>query len=591
MNCRQWLRHFFLFFLTGLSGGLYAQKSATSGSGQVLARRAEAAGTVYSTQPNVVSRGQALFQAQCSACHNFLQKGIGPDLSRVTAEASPKWIQTFIRNAPEVIKSGDPRARRLFREYKQEMPVFASLSDNDLQALMAYIHQNRKKEAPAETLPGWGTPIPDPIPAGIADSGLELHLEEVLTAPATDSKVPLARINKMVTVPGSPVRHFLQDMRGTLYQMVDNQLRVYMDFPKLLPHFIPTPGLASGLGSYAFHPEFNTNGLLYTTHTEKANTAPADFAYADSIRVALQWVLTEWKVDNPQAPAFSGSRREMMRVNMVSPIHGVQEITFNPNARPGTPDYGLLYIGIGDGGATENGFPAICNSTARIWSSVLRIDPRGRNSQNGKYGIPPDNPFARDGDDRTLGEVFCRGFRNPNRIYWTPDGKMLITDIGQTNAEELNLGRAGADYGWPDREGLLRISHRARMDRVFALPKDDDRLGYTYPVALYDHDEGKAISGGYLYTSSALPLLAGKYLFGDVVNGRVFCLDSQQLVPGRQTAFQELTLKVAGKTTSFIELCGNQKTDLRFGQGPGDAYYLYTKTDGKIYRIKDCVRK
>ena len=68
----------------------------------------------------------------------------------------------------------------------------------------------------------------------------------------------------------------------------------------------------------------------------------------------MQWVLTEWKTENPGAATFSGTSRELFRVNMVSDIHGVQEITFNPLSKPGDEDYGMLYIGVGDGGSVED---------------------------------------------------------------------------------------------------------------------------------------------------------------------------------------------------------------------------------------------
>jgi len=559
-----------------------AQKPATSTA------RAASAANPYSTDKQVLAKGQQLFQSNCSACHNFLQKGIGPNLSEVTSHASPDWIRQFIRNAPDVIQRGDARAVRLFEEYKQAMPAFTSLSDGDVQALMSYIRANQKQKPSEAETARLGPPIQDPIPARIASSGLRISLEEVITAPASAEKAPLARINKMLVLPGPTDRLFLEDLRGTLYELVNDKLRVYMDMRKERPNFIHAPGHATGFGSYAFHPDFYKNGLFYTTHTEKANTAPADFAYPDSIRVTLQWVLTEWKLPNPAGATFAGSGRELMRVNMVSPIHGVQEITFNPLAKPGSPDYGLLYIGVGDGGATENGFPFICNSKSRIWSSVLRIDPQGRNSQNGRYGIPPGNPYAQDNDPATLGEIFCRGFRNPNRITWAPDGKMLISDIGHANAEELNLGVAGADYGWPEREGLLVINYRGKMDKVYALPENDAALQYVYPVALYDHDEGNAFSGGFVYTGSDIPLLTGKYIFGDIVNGRVFYVDSDQLQLGRQAPIEELQLAVGDSVTTFRTLTGAQKTDLRFGVGLNNAFYLYTKSDGKIYRIKSC---
>lgn len=361
-----------------------------------------------------------------------------------------------------------------------------------------------------------------------------------------------------------------------------------MDMGKERPGFIHAPGLATGFGSYAFHPEFYKNGLFYTTHTEKANAAPADFAYADSIKVTLQWVLSEWKINDPAGEVFSGTGREMLRVNMVSAIHGVQEITFNPLATPGTPDYGLLYIGVGDGAATENGYYFLCNNKSRIWSSVLRIDPQGTNSRNGHYGIPASNPFANDADSATLREIFARGFRNPNRITWMSDGKMLISDIGHANAEELNIGIAGADYGWPEREGTFMINYKGKMDRVYALPDNDSSFNFTYPVAQYDHDEGKAFSAGFVYTGTNVPLLTGKYVFGDIVSGRVFYVESSQLKPGEQAPIQELEIQVAGKVTTFQELTGSKKTDLRFGVGLKNELYIYTKADGKIYKVSGC---
>jgi hypothetical protein len=104
-------------------------------------------------------------------------------------------------------------------------------------------------------------------------------------------------------------------------------------------------------------------------------------------------------------------------------------------------------------------------------------------------------------------------------------------------------------------------------------------------VAQYDHDEGNAISGGFVYNGAKIPALRGKYVFGDVVNGRVFAVESSELVTGRQAPVQELEIEVGGKRATFQELTGNKKTDLRFGTGSGNELYLYTKSDGKIYRV------
>lgn len=541
---------------------------------------------IYATDAKIIARGQQVFENNCTACHNFLQKGIGPELSHVTSDVPAEWLKKMIRNAPAMIKNGDSRAAMLFDEYKQAMPAFPSLSEADLDAVMAFIRSKRKIESTSISNNALGTPLQNPVPQKIAKSGLRLTLDYFTTAPATAQANPLARINKTVKLPGKKDRLFMVDLRGKLYEMRGKELHVFMDIAKEVPAFIPAPGLGTGLGSFAFHPDFYSNGLFYTTHTEKGKAATPDFGYADSIKVTLQWVLREWKAENPEAPVFAGKGRELFRVNMVSPIHGVQDITFNPLAKKGSSEYGLLYVGVGDGGATENGYYFLCNDKTHVWSSVLRIDPRGTNSKNGRYGIPVDNPFAKEAG--AVGEVYCRGFRNPNRIIWAPDGKMLITDIGQTHVEELNIGKPGADYGWPEREGTFALNPRGKMSVIYPLPQNEAALRYTYPVAQYDHDEGKAISGGFVYSASALPQLRGKYVFADVVNGRLFCVDNTQLALGRQTEIQELELQFEGKQTTLQTLSASAKADTRLGEGLNGELFIFTKSDGKIYKVSSC---
>ena len=66
--------------------------------------------------------------------------------------------------------------------------------------------------------------------------------------------------------------------------------------------------MATGFESFAFNRDFPVNGLLYTTHTGKNGAAPADFSYADSVWLSLQWIVSEWKTDNPATMLFSGKR-------------------------------------------------------------------------------------------------------------------------------------------------------------------------------------------------------------------------------------------------------------------------------------------
>jgi glucose/arabinose dehydrogenase len=278
-----------------------------------------------------------------------------------------------------------------------------------------------------------------------------------------------------------------------------------------------------------------------------------------------------------------------LRVDMHSQIHGVQEITFNPLARRGDADYGMLYVAVGDGGAgVTRHWPACCDG--RAWGAVLRIDPAGTNGRNGKYGVPPDNPFV--ATNVAPPEVWARGFRNPHRISWdlTGSGKMLITDIGQTAIEEVNLGAAGAHYGWPRREGTFATDLPASTGPVYARPPQD-AIAYTYPVAQYDHDEGNAISGGFVYGGSRVPLLRGKYVFGDIMRGRVFVTEIGGLEHGRQARIEELAIEADGRTTDLTTLTRNQRVDLRFGQDAAGELYIFTKADGVLWKIVDAAKR
>ena len=492
-----------------------------------------------------------------------------------------------MRNAPAMIQKGDQRGKQLFEEYKQLMPAFSEIKEQDLDAILAYIHSQQKAPDPLNGV--FEGAMQNPITEKIPKSGSFIQIEHITTAPPTATKAPIARINQMrVLAGGKNDRLFIHDLRGILYELIDTSWQVVFEMKKERPKFIFDPGMGTGFGSFAFHPEFYQNGLFYTTHTEPAQTAPADFSYPDSIKVTLQWVLTEWKISDPYAKTFGGTSRTLFRVNMVTGIHGVQEIAFNPTVKKGDPDYGLLYIGIGDGGASENRYPFICDSKSRIWGSVLRIDPQGRNSKNGQYGIPATNPYASLSDAVACREVFCRGFRNPNRYTWTPDGRMLIADIGHINIEEINLAVPGGDYGWPYREGTYVIYPKAKMDRVYPLPADDSKNNYLYPVAQFDHDEGKAIEGGFVYTGSLVPELKGKYIFGEIALGRIFYVEPDQLKLGKQATIKELDIKMGNQLVTILGLNNGIKPDFRLGVGLNQELFIYTKSDGKVYKIVGC---
>ena len=535
-----------------------------------------------STDSLFIAKGQLIFSQNCSACHNFRQDGIGPQLGGLTAEVSPEWIKSFIKDPKAMIDAADERALGLYENFTTIMPSFASYPDEDISGIIAFISTKkapdpRKSKKDPKALKN---PIPEPIPK----SDLVVNIELLAQIPPSNNENPLTRIAKMEVQPKSK-EIFVMDLRGKLYRLKGNQPEVYFNMAGVRPNFINMPGLATGFGSFAFHPEFAKNGILYTTHTESPGSGKADFEYSDSIKVTLQWVLSEWKTKQPGAFPFSGEGRELFRVNMVTGIHGMQEITFNPLAKPGDADYGLLYVGIGDGGSAENGYPFICHNIEKIWGTIIRIDPQGSNSRNGHYGIPKNNPFSKDTNSNTLKEIFAYGFRNPHRMSWTKTGMILASNIGHHNVEALNIIEGGRDYGWPIREGTFVIDPSQNMFNIYPLSTDDAKSNITYPAAQYDHDEGNAISGGFEYWGTAIPQLKGKYLFGDIVKGRLFYVEMKDLKLGSQAPIKEWRVSLNGSLKTLTELCGAEKVDERFGRDSNGELYIMTKPDGKVYRM------
>ncbi|WP_158843848.1 PQQ-dependent sugar dehydrogenase [Saccharothrix deserti] len=455
--------------------------------------------------------------------------------------------------------------------------------------------------APASSAPD--DPIADPIPQDPIQSRLGLVLAEVAqlpestpTPPTTDHRlVRHNRINFVGEVPDRSGRLYVPDLNGPLYLLDGGTPHLYLDLVSRFPNFWAARGMGSGFGFVAFHPEFARNGKLYTTHTEGKGAIDTETpTYPNQPNAVVQSVVTEWTADDPSADVFTGSRRELFRYGFGTTTHAVQQIDFNPNARRGDPDHGLLYLAVGDGGlGVSSDVPQDLGNPA---GKILRIDPLGTNGPGGRYGIPRANPFV--GRPGALGEIYAYGMRDPHRFTWDRGGShaMYLGHIGQHAIEAVYEVRAGDNLGWSRREGAFTF-RREDQCRLYPLPADDARYGYVYPVAAYDHDppagwscssdSGHAISGGQVYRGRAVPQLRGKYVFGDLVDGRVFYTEVSQMRRGKPMApLHELQLfDTDGNVKRMTNFVGDGRVDLRFGTDAAGELYLLTKADGRLWKV------
>ncbi|MET0233289.1 MAG: PQQ-dependent sugar dehydrogenase [Kibdelosporangium sp.] len=446
-------------------------------------------------------------------------------------------------------------------------------------------------------------PLVDPIPGKPGASGIALTLEEIATMPKSDPEAPVtdarlrrhARINYLGEVPDRSGRLYVPDLNGKLYLLRNGQPSEYLNLGAAVgPNFFNNRGLGTGFGFVAFHPEFARNGRFYTTHSEAKDaltTKPADFNQQGAVFV--QSVVTEWTTTNPSADTFSGTRREILRIGFTGQIHAIQQVDFNPAAMRGQEEYGKLYLAVGDGGRGVSSDDP--QNLAIPHGKLLRIDPDGRNSRNGKYGIPVRNPFV--GRPGALGEIYAYGFRDPHRFSWDAvTRKLYLGNIGEHEIEAVYDVHAGDNFGWGEREGPFAVKRSDRCN-LYPLPADDARFGYTYPVAAYDHDpppnfpctsdSGHAIVGGFVYRGSQIPALWGKYVFGDLVDGRLFYTETQQMKRGEGLAplFQLSLVDGQNRPVTMQDFAGDKRTDIRFGTNAAGDLFVMAKANGKIWKV------
>lgn len=254
-----------------------------------------------------------------------------------------------------------------------------------------------------------------------------------------------------------------------------------------------------GLLGLAFHPDL-------------------DFAYVDYTDGSGATVVAEFAVD-PVNGAFDASTfRQVLRVEQPFGNHNGGEIAFGPD--------GLLYIGLGDGGAADDPNRAGLDVTTKL-GKILRIDPVA--SGDDPFVVPDDNPFVEltPSDDGATADptIWSVGVRNPWKFSFDSlTGDLWIADVGQNRWEEIDFAPAvdgriagrGVNFGWSAFEGNERFN------------SDQLEAGHTPPVIEYLHENGHcSVSGGAVArTSTSNPGLNGWYVYGDFCSGAVWAHDT-----------------------------------------------------------------
>jgi hypothetical protein len=442
-------------------------------------------------------------------------------------------------------------------------------------------------------------PLPTPIEA--TRDVIVLGFTEFAKIPDVEGgEAP--RLMFMVDEPGTQ-QFFVSTMRGMLYSISydGKAIAPYLDVNAAKWGVsVQFSGPERGLQSVAFHPQFAERGKpgygkLYT-YTDTTNTAaPADFVSSGQSRTH-DTVLLEWTAKDPHAPFFDGEApRELFRAAHPYPNHNGGQIAFNPLAKPGEEDYGVLYVGFADGGL--GGDPMnLAQNLSSAFGKVLRIDPLAANSANKKYGIPASNPFANDSRSDTLAEIYAYGVRNPQRFTWdAKDGRIYLADIGQSQVEEISPVPRGANLGWNQWEGSYKYVNR-QVDLEGA--RSGQQL--TWPIVEYDHKDpllqrSVAVTGIAVYRDQSLPQLRDSIIFGDIPSGEIFYVKADQPLNGGHGAIRRILLDDGGSQKTLLQVMREKsasqgraaatRVDLRFGFGRQGQVFLLNKRDGIIRQL------
>jgi glucose/arabinose dehydrogenase len=314
------------------------------------------------------------------------------------------------------------------------------------------------------------------------------------------------------TAPGQPDRLYVVEQAGTIRYVEGRRIAgTLLDIRARVGS-----GGERGLLSVAFSPKYEQNHLLYVNYTDRnGDTRVVEFRTANG-------------------RAVLASARQLLFVDQPYPNHNGGQLQFGPD--------GLLYVGMGDGGAAGDPGNRAQNLRNRL-GKLLRIDPSRRGAR---------------------WQIVGYGLRNPWRFSFDrANGDLYIADVGQQAWEEIDFRARHrldtlANYGWRIYEGKTRYAA--------GTPEGAGEL--VFPISVYSHRKGCSVTGGYVYRGRTVPRAFGRYFFGDLCSGTIWSL---RVEDGRAVGLRKESPRI-GQLSSF-------------GEGAAGALYAVSVVNGGLFRV------
>ena len=350
--------------------------------------------------------------------------------------------------------------------------------------------------------------------------------------------------------PGNPERMFILEQHTGLVRILDLTTNKIANEPFLsLPEV--TKASEQGLLGMAFHPQYQTNGLVFINATIPGNG-----------KAGRTVILCYKAIGDPKSATRVDpqSRTEILAIDQPEWNHNGVWLAFGPD--------GFLWIGTGDGGGGGDHHGNIGNGQDRtsMLGKMLRIDI----DRGSPYSLPTNNMMH----DGKLTPIVAFGLRNPWRCDFDSEtGDLWIGDVGQNLWEEIDVlpaGAIGLNFGWRVREGF----------HPYGKGNQQPVTPVTDPIYEMARADAHSITGGCLYRGSAIPSLRGTYICADYWSGRFWSMRYDRTT-GKATDAQECTAQVKGASR-----LGAIST---FGKDLAGEIYLCDLSGGSLWKLMPLV--
>ena len=338
---------------------------------------------------------------------------------------------------------------------------------------------------------------------------------------------------------------FLPDGRMLVTEKGGDLVRVDSGSPTTLATIPVCSGSEMGLLGVAVDPAFATNGFVYLYRTKPpvGGCGSSSGRFNQVVRVTV-------------SGNTAGSLAELVTgIATDGGNHDGGVLRIGPDQK--------LWVGAGDSGIGDNqGGPGSSTNPysqdlGSLNGKVLRVNLDGT--------VPGDNPLV--STVGAAGEVWAYGFRNPFRMTFDDaTGRLWIGDVGDLTVEEVDIGVAGGNYGWPRCEGDLQGPPNAPTPCVYG--------GDVAPVFTYPHGGGDSLGTcviGGTFAGAAFATRAGDYVFGDCTSSDVYIAP----VNGTRDGFSGAPSLVSS----------NAGTPADFVTGPDGAVYYTAVGSGQVRRL------